>query len=252
MSTFSDIATQTAFGNSIDIKRYHGNLSTILVGGLTLANLLDANNVVYLAPIPWHARIVSISVCPDTTVTPGTAITGNFFMRGMQKKSAKTATELGSLDYTAILGTTADYSSAIANTSGYTGNIAIHQTLSGATLANNNTTEIPLYGDAVTMLDTEQYDAGKNYDVILPFKGRICTPAEAMCYYATLNRGSETATALKYAANALEHVKDQYGMLTWKATGGASDAANAIIRIDYVSPAPSAVAPGKIARNTVL
>lgn len=87
---FTDVAKEAAFANSVKVQRYHGGLSNTLTAGVTVEELGTANNVIYLCPVPWYARLKEISIVFDAaakyaTSNPKVSIS----MRSMKDKCAK-------------------------------------------------------------------------------------------------------------------------------------------------------------------
>lgn len=251
-TTFSDVAKQSAYGNSLIVQRYHGGLATTLVNTFTVANAAStAGDTIYLCPIPWQARIVDISFVLDDIAaqTAGSGVTpvGSIFVRSMKDKTAKTATDLASLEYTKILATAGDYAKAAAAAGGTT------KSLAGWTISATN--EYPLFtGVNIAPLDSV---ANVEYHANLPFAARLCTCSEACAFQTSVSVGSETKTTYVFGENALGIAdKEHYGMLTWvcttpitKGTGG-KDTANVMCKVTYVEPSPSGIVTGKIASNS--
>lgn len=251
-TVFTDVAQQTAYGNSLKVQRYHGGLSNTLTSEITLTNIGTLGNVIYLCPIPVYARIKSISIIFDgagqyATLSP----LGSLFIRSMKNKTAKTSTDIASLEYDQILGTTNDYSSASSN-----------KLLTGENLSNNNTTEVPLAtGISLLPTDTTAATPGAKNSVILPYGLRKYTIAEALCYQKNVTWGSSTVEKTTFCDNAKDLIsKEHFCMLTYVCTTagqGASSTtfspntdANALISVTYIDPAPSSIANGTIIRNT--
>ncbi len=250
-SVFTDVAKQVAYGNSLKVQRYHGGLSDTLTSGVTLTNIGTNNQVIYLCAIPVYARIKSISITFDAAANyADTSPLGSLFIRSMKNKTAKTSTDLASLDYEKILGTTNDYSSASGNA-----------LLTGASLSNDNTHEVPLAtGISLNPTGTTAAVSGVNYEVALPYGLRQYTIAEALCYTKSVSWGDSTVNKTTFCDNAKDLIsKEHFGMLTYvcttegKSTSSSTDVStegNALISVTYIDPAPSSTANGTIIRNS--
>lgn len=240
---FTDVAKEAAFANSVKVQRYHGGLSNTLTAEVTLANLGTANNVVYLCPIPWYARLKDISIVFDAeakyaTTNPKVSIS----MRSMKDKCAKTAMDLSTLEYTKILATQNDHDSAIGN-----------KTLADITLTSGNEIVIATNVNPLTVEDTSAVTKDTEYALSIPFSVRKLTLAECYSYKKNVPYGSETKEKVVFADNAKEYTsKEHYGMLTMICTtggAGAITAGNALISVTYIDPAPSSISQGSITRN---
>jgi len=114
---FTDVAKEAAYMNSVKVQRYHGGLSNTLTAEISATDLSVRNNVIYLCPIPWYARLKDISIIFEgeayfETQSPKVALS----VRSMKDKCAKTASDLANLEYTMILATQNDHDCAIGNT----------------------------------------------------------------------------------------------------------------------------------------
>ena len=240
---FTDVAKEAAFANSVKVQRYHGGLSNTLTAEVTLANLGTANNVVYLCPIPWYARLKDISVIFDSNAKYATSNPKvSLSIRSMKDKCAKTATDLNSLEYTRILATQNDYDSAIGNA-----------TLAGIPLTAGSEIVIATNVNPLTVADASAVAKDAEYGLEIPFNVRKLTLAECYSYKKNVPYGSETKEKVVFADNAKEYAaKEQYGMLTMICTtagAGAITAGNALISVTYIDPAPSSISQGSITRN---
>lgn len=240
---FTDVAKEAAFANSVKVQRYHGGLSNTLTAEVTLANLGTANNVVYICPVPWYARLKNISIVFDSAAKYATTNPKvSFSVRSMKDKCAKTATDLTTLEYTKILATQNDRDSAIGNT-----------TLAGVTLTAGSEIVIATNVNPLTVADTEAVTANMEYNLAIPFGVRKLTLAECYSYKKNVPYGSEMKEKVVFADNAKEYAsKEQYGMLTLICTtagAGAITAGNALISVTYIDPAPSSISQGSITRN---
>lgn len=239
MAKFSDIAAQSAYGNSLIVQRYHGGMATTLVNGITLGDLASAaTNVVYLCPIPWQARITDISYVLSADGTATAQPVGHFYVRGMKDKTAKTSTDLTTLNYTPIIATTND-------------TVGSPSTLAGWTVTA--TQEYPLY-ENVTIDMSSSTKASVENKLALPFAARTCTCSEACAFPRSVTFGAETKTINVFGENALGIAdKEHYGMLTWycktEYTAGTADT-KILIKVTYVEPSPSGIVTGKIASNS--
>lgn len=240
---FSDVAKEAAYMNSVKVQRYHGGLSNTLTTAVSLADIGTANNIVYVCPIPWYARLKDISIVFDAaakyaTTNPKISIS----VRSMKDKSAKNATDLASLEYTEILATANDRASAKNNNS-----------LAGIALTAGQEIVIASDINPLTVADAAAVVANTEYHWALPFGTRKLTLAECYSYKKDVSVGSETKEKVVFVDNAKEYAsKEQYGMLTLKCTtggAGALTAGNALISVTYIDPAPSSISQGSITRG---
>ena len=240
---FTDVAKEAAFANSVKVQRYHGGLSNTLTAEVTLANLGTKDNVVYLCPIPWYARLKDVSVIFDAaakyaTTNPKVSLS----IRSMKDKCAKTATDLNTLEYTRILATQNDHDSAVGS-----------KTLTGIALTSGEEIVIAKDINPLTVADAAAVIANMEYHLEIPFNVRKLTLAECYSYKKNVPYGSETKEKVVFADNAKEYAaKEQYGMLTMICTtagAGAITPGNALISVTYIDPAPSSISQGSITRN---
>ena len=242
---FTDVAKEAAFANSVKVQRYHGGLSNTLTAEVTVGNLGTADNVIYICPVPWYARLKDISIVFDAaakyaTTNPVVSIS----MRSMKDKCAKTATELTTLEYTPILATANDYASAVGNA-----------TLAGITLAATQEIVIATNVNPIPVEDAEAVTANTEYSLAIPFATRKLTLAECYSYKKNVPYGSETKEKVVFADNAKEYAsKEHYGMLTMVCTTagtGELTPGNALISVTYIDPAPSSISQGSITRTNL-
>lgn len=242
---FSDIAKQSAVGNSLIVQRYHGGLATTLINGLTIGDLGAQGNVIYLCPIPWHARIVEISYVLSADGDATTQPKGNFYVRGTNRKMAKTLTDLSNLEYNQILATANDFTKASVDKGGTT------KSLAGWTIVSNN--EYPLYEGIEIDLSSGTTGGEENY-LILPFEARKCTCSEACAFQTKVPVGDTEKETNVFGENALGIADtEHYGMLTWKCTTAqvaGTTTTNLLFKVTYVEPSPSGIVTGKIATNS--
>ena len=222
----SDVVKEIAQGKSVISQRLHGGISNTIVAGITAANFCPKDNVVYLCPIPWHARILDISIILDKKIKFTTGPIGYLSVRRIPSVPPVTADEIASVDYEALKNTVIDNLETFAG---------VGQIAKGA--------EVPIMSGLLTWDNDGEPEAGEEHKVLLPLGTRTHTLAE--CYAV-----ASTSKLLDSAKDAA--TKDHYGMLTFvNTTAGAieSGSANAAISITYIDPAPSGITIGKITRN---
>ena len=242
-TNFTDVAAEAAYMSSIKVQNYHGEIYNTIVN-TTAAAIGTADNVTYICPIPWYARLIDISVIWGGASKYSTKPTGKLYVRSMRGKNARTSSDLATLEYGQIFGTTNDYAAAV-DASG----TANHKTLAGTTLANNNTTEISATASAFSISTTTAHTDGQVETVQIHLLTRTHTLAECYSYRKNITRGSSTEISVTYADNMKDEAKEHLGMLTLVNPAGVTETDGpCAIRVSYVAPAPSAVSLGKIIR----